>query len=219
MRSAAPCLRSLARAATSQAPRALPSGSIPASQRLYHTPRASTPLRPQLLLRRRCPISSIIRYESNSSTSSPQTPPPRTEPLPSRLDRDQVPQYEMTFTCKKCTTRSSHRISKQGYHHGTVLITCPGCKNRHLISDHLKIFSDKPVTIEDLMREKGQLVKRGSLSTEGDVEFWDDGTTTARSANFIPHTPDADSGKDRFREQPSSQDAPADTADSPTRKP
>jgi hypothetical protein len=30
-------------------------------------------------------------------------------------------------------------MSKQGYHHGTILITCPGCKNRHLIADHLKV--------------------------------------------------------------------------------
>lgn len=50
-----------------------------------------------------------------------------------------TPAYEMTFTCKQCNTRSSHKISKQGYHHGTVLINCPGCKNRHLISDHLKV--------------------------------------------------------------------------------
>jgi protein import protein ZIM17 len=50
-----------------------------------------------------------------------------------------TPAYEMTFTCKQCDTRSSHKISKQGYHHGTVLINCPGCKNRHLISDHLKV--------------------------------------------------------------------------------
>jgi protein import protein ZIM17 len=32
------------------------------------------------------------------------------------------------------------------------------------------------------MKEKGQLVKRGVLSTEGDVEFWDDGTETARQS-------------------------------------
>jgi len=37
------------------------------------------------------------------------------------------------------------------------------------------------------MREKGQLVRRGSLSTEGDVEFWDDGSSTPRSANYIPN--------------------------------
>ncbi len=39
---------------------------------------------------------------------------------------------------------------------------------------------DKTTTIEDLMREKGQLVKKGSLSEDGDLEFWDDGTTTKR---------------------------------------
>jgi protein import protein ZIM17 len=38
------------------------------------------------------------------------------------------------------------------------------------------------------MREKGQLVKRGALNAEGDVEFWDDGSTTPRSSNFIPNT-------------------------------
>ncbi|KAF2402386.1 zf-DNL-domain-containing protein, partial [Trichodelitschia bisporula] len=91
-----------------------------------------------------------------------------------------VPAYEMAFTCKKCDTRSTHRISKQGYHHGTVLVTCPGCKNRHLMADHLKIFSDERVTLEDILKNKGQLVKRGSLSAEGDLEFWDDGSQTPR---------------------------------------
>ncbi len=55
-----------------------------------------------------------------------------------------------------------------------MLITCPECKNRHVISDHLKIFSDLSFTIEDLMRDKGMLVKRGSIDGNGDVEFWDD---------------------------------------------
>lgn len=96
-------------------------------------------------------------------------------------DRETPPQYEMTFTCRKCLERSSHKISKQGYHKGTILITCPGCKNRHLISDHLKIFSDKSITLEDILKEKGQLLKKGSLSAEGDVEFWDDGTKTKRT--------------------------------------
>lgn len=49
--------------------------------------------------------------------------------------------YNLTFTCKPCDHRSTHDISKQGYHDGTVLITCPNCKNRHVISDHLKVRS------------------------------------------------------------------------------
>lgn len=30
------------------------------------------------------------------------------------------------------------------------------------------------------MKEKGQLIRKGALSTEGDVEFWDDGTEVTR---------------------------------------
>ncbi|KAI9673888.1 MAG: hypothetical protein M1817_002094 [Caeruleum heppii] len=65
-------------------------------------------------------------------------------------------------------------MSKQGYHHGTVLITCPSCKNRHVMSDHLKIFSDTSTTVEDLMRQNGERVKKGTLNTEGLIEFWDE---------------------------------------------
>ncbi|KAF2457535.1 DNL zinc finger-domain-containing protein, partial [Lineolata rhizophorae] len=74
---------------------------------------------------------------------------------------EDVPSYQLTFTCKKCATRSSHRITKQGYHGGTVLISCPGCKARHLISDHLKIFSDRPVTVETILAARGEMVTRG----------------------------------------------------------
>ncbi len=81
----------------------------------------------------RVQLSRIARFQSTAS------PPPSSTAPQSRLDRDQVPSYELTFTCNVCKTRSSHRLSKQGYHHGTVLISCPDCKNKHLISDHLKV--------------------------------------------------------------------------------
>ena len=61
-----------------------------------------------------------------------------------------------------------------------MLISCPSCRNRHVISDHLKIFGDTAVTIEDILREKGQLVKKGTLGEDEDIEFWEDGTTSAR---------------------------------------
>lgn len=63
-----------------------------------------------------------------------------------------------------------------------------------------QIFSDKSVTIEDLLREKGGLVKKGSLGADGDVEFWDDGSTTPRSAQFHPES--KPKGDNRFTEQP-----------------
>lgn len=50
------------------------------------------------------------------------------------------PSYQLTFTCKPCGERSTHVVSQQGYHKGTVLIACPGCNKRHLIADHLKVL-------------------------------------------------------------------------------
>lgn len=54
-----------------------------------------------------------------------------------------------------------------------MLVQCPGCKNRHLIADNLKIFGDKSITLEQILAEKGDLVKKGGLSVEGDLEMWD----------------------------------------------
>lgn len=82
--------------------------------------------------------------------------------------------YRITFTCNPCGERSSHRMSKQGYHRGTVLIQCPSCKNRHVMSDHLGVFYDKGTTVEDLLKEKGQALTHGH--TDGSLEFWEDGT-------------------------------------------
>ena len=119
----------------------------------------------------RHPLPFIHNRHQSSTTISP--------PSSGRTIPTQKPSaYELTFTCKPCLHRSTHKISTQGYHHGTVLITCPDCKARHVISDHLKIFADKSFTIEDLMRQKGHIVRRGSL--EGDVEIWDDGTKVER---------------------------------------
>lgn len=36
------------------------------------------------------------------------------------------------------------------------------------------------MTIEDIIREQGQLVKKGTLSEDGDFEIWADGTVTDR---------------------------------------
>ena len=93
-----------------------------------------------------------------------------------RLRREQEPAYQIVFTCKPCGHRSAHRMSKQGYHRGTVVIRCPSCKNRHVMSDHLKIFFDKSSTLDEILGERGGKVTRGYL--EGDMEFWEDGSVT-----------------------------------------
>lgn len=143
-----------------------------ASQLCLHqyTPRSS--------FQRLCVSQQHLRHKSSATGSRPLTD--RSSNVPALTPKEDQPSYEMTFTCKKCSERSSHRISKQGYHKGTILIACPGCKNRHLISDHLKIFSDTSLTLEDILKDKGQLLKKGTLGEDGDVEFWEDGSTTAR---------------------------------------
>ena len=80
------------------------------------------------------PSSSEDQDAPQSPATSPATPPhhPLQEPY-------KKPTYELTFTCKPCGHRSSHTITQQAYHFGTILIRCPGCKDRHVISDHLKV--------------------------------------------------------------------------------
>lgn len=84
----------------------------------------------------------------------------------------------LTATCKVCKYRATHHFSKQAYDHGAVLITCPSCKSRHLIADNLKIFRDERTNLDDLMREGGQVIRKGVVSAiegvEGDVEVIED---------------------------------------------
>ena len=105
-----------------------------------------------------------------------------------RNDYKGIPEYQIFFTCRPCGHRSGHRITKQGYHHGTVLIQCPECKNRHVMSDHFKIFSDLDVTIEDILKERGEEVARGSLTDEGGSVEWfqGDGVRVLRRPVFVP---------------------------------
>lgn len=156
-------------------------------------PQRTVPIPPPTIRENSPPIwpSQTRAYTARSTTSSASTPPPTgaaaaaattttanpEEPPPLS---ERPPSYELTFTCKPCRHRSTHNVTKRGYHHGAVLITCPGCKNRHVISDHLGYFADRNFTIEDLMRRKGEFVRKGTLGSEGDVEFWDDGTETQR---------------------------------------
>ena len=54
-------------------------------------------------------------------------------------------------------------MSKQAYEEGVVLVTCPGCQNKHVVADRLGWFGEKG-SIEDIMREKGQAVLKWNKS-------------------------------------------------------
>ncbi|PQE29284.1 DNL zinc finger domain-containing protein [Rutstroemia sp. NJR-2017a BBW] len=158
--------------------RALSRQTIPKYRPFFRSihPTASPALPPRLLATKTNSFAQSIRHYSTPLTDAPNSPDSQ-ESSPTRAPQ---PSYDLTFTCTPCSYRSTHRISKQGYHYGSVLITCPECRNRHVISDHLGIFGDRNITIEDLMREQGQIVKKGTLSEDGNLEFWSDGGVTER---------------------------------------
>ncbi|KAE9394833.1 zf-DNL-domain-containing protein [Gymnopus androsaceus JB14] len=86
------------------------------------------------------------------------------------------PRMSITFTCTvpDCGTRSTHQFAKRSYEQGIVLVECPGCQNRHLIADHLGWFKDstedgKMRTVEDLLRARGEKIRRGHLDDAGGV--------------------------------------------------
>ncbi|KAJ5533161.1 hypothetical protein N7494_009713 [Penicillium frequentans] len=123
-------------------------------------------------------IPSTIRHNSTANpltadASQPETDAERERRNEERRSKEEA--YQITFTCKPCGDRSTHRMSKQGYHRGTVLIQCPSCKNRHVMSDHLGIFYDEKTTLESILQDKGESIKHGKM--DGNLEFWDDGTT------------------------------------------
>ncbi|KAI0164634.1 hypothetical protein GGR57DRAFT_205791 [Xylariaceae sp. FL1272] len=150
------------------APCLAPPTLVPASRRFAH----NIPKPPRPATTTAQPNADDAAASPDAATSSDAIPRKQLEP-----------HYQLTFTCVPCGDRSSHTVSKQGYHKGSVLITCPQCRNRHVISDHLNIFGDRHLTVEDLMREKGQLVKRGTLGEDGDIEFWQDDIAPSLSNN------------------------------------
>ncbi|CAM1506873.1 Fc.00g065140.m01.CDS01 [Cosmosporella sp. VM-42] len=143
----------------------------------------AAPLQHRLNLPIRSPFAQPIFIRAAHSIPRPPARQPSNQTQATAADEGPVREgkrpelkdpayYQLSFTCVPCGFRSHHNVSKQGYHKGSTLITCPECRNRHVISDHLNIFGDRKITVEDLMREKGQLVKRGSLGEDGDIEFW-----------------------------------------------
>lgn len=144
-----------------------------------HFKRPSAP--PSLSIPRPQRLLAQTQHRFNSSAPRPLTETPQNESEQNaewkaqNAERRKTEEaYRIKFTCKPCGHRSSHRMSKQGYHRGTVLIQCPSCQSRHIMSDHLGVFFDKKTTLEDLLKEKGQALTHGH--TDGNLEFWDDGT-------------------------------------------
>jgi mitochondrial protein import protein ZIM17 len=64
-----------------------------------------------------------------------------------------------------CGTRNGGFLSRRSYTHGVVICTCRGCRNRHLIADHLGWF-EQGGTIETILAAKGETVRRRVLTDQ-----------------------------------------------------
>ncbi|KAF7502453.1 hypothetical protein GJ744_005799 [Endocarpon pusillum] len=169
----------------------IPRMNIPRSTtcRALHSPRSSkAPILPSRPLPRQRPWPSAPIVRSNTTLTAPSSSayPSSRGPASSSPTADH-PAYKIWFTCKPCSSRSGpHRVTKQGFHKGTTLITCPSCKNRHVVSDHLKIFTEQGGDLVDIMQRHGEKLKKGKLGIrdgqlvgnegEEEIEFWEDGT-------------------------------------------
>ncbi|EIW79038.1 zf-DNL-domain-containing protein [Coniophora puteana RWD-64-598 SS2] len=119
------------------------------------------------------PPSDQPAAEASSSLSVSSSEPVKIDPL--------EPRYSMTFTCtaEDCDRhRSTHTFTKRAYQTGIVIIQCPGCQNRHLIADNLGWFKDsteegKLSNIEDILKARGEQVRRGTIGGDGVVEYAD----------------------------------------------
>jgi mitochondrial protein import protein ZIM17 len=158
--------------------------------RTFYSSRLSSPtLVPPPRLSRQGPWHSAIFARYNTTLTAPSSFSSSPQTSASSSPTATQPAYEIYFTCKPCSQRSGpHRVTKQGFHKGTTLITCPSCKNRHVVSDHLRIFTDQGGDLVDIMRRHGEKLKKGKLGIrdgqlvgnegEEEIEFWEDGTET-----------------------------------------
>ncbi|ODN78736.1 hypothetical protein, variant [Cryptococcus amylolentus CBS 6039] len=144
--------------------------SLPSSSRLVAFPR-------QAALQQLRPSEAIFRRWNSSANHNPAIEAPLPGSKPQKIAQIE-PRLQMTFTCTAdgCGHRSTHEFAKRSYEKGIVLVQCPECKNRHLIADHLGWFKEsledgKLKTVEDLLRAKGEKVKKGRVNFDGDIEI------------------------------------------------
>jgi len=114
-----------------------------------------------LIQRQRMCFPQLQKRPSSSAASSSN---------PQQLGEVKAEKMQLSYTCKVCNTRNVKVISKLSYTKGVVIVKCEGCKNNHLIADNLGWWPDLQArNIEELLAERGEVVKRGIVHVDGDT--------------------------------------------------
>jgi len=116
--------------------------------------------------------SSSSSSDGSDNLSKKSIPKPNVI-VPSKGSQNpNLDKFLMMYTCKICTGRNAHMVSKVAYTHGMVVATCRHCKTKHLIADNERKL-DFPIEygrkIEEYLESKGERVQRMSVS-EKDLE-------------------------------------------------
>ena len=92
-----------------------------------------------------------------------------------KTDTDYLHRFAYALVCI-AGERTGVAFSKIAYERGVVIARCSHCDVQHLISDQLGWFGERS-NIEDILREKGQDIRRGGTDgvlalTPEDIASW-----------------------------------------------
>jgi hypothetical protein len=110
--------------------------------------------------------ASAVRF--NKSEEDGVTQQDESPPVPVTIPGAQAGgrKLAIVFTCTVCDTRSAKQFTEQAYNNGVVIVTCPGCQNKHLIADRLGYFQDGEFDLNNVAEQRGEQLKM--LSTDED---------------------------------------------------